>query len=343
MQAVFKYELDNIELENIKRYCNSADYFSLEQSLGFTEILYKTKITYFYLIDDGVVKSFSLINENFKSAHIWYGPVCCDRELIITSINEIINFYKKKGFWYLGIQMYFKSGFDTDYIEYTLNQLHNIKYYFDGSNTKSSLEIDLAESTDEIYGKIRKGHKSDIKKALKAGVTVEASTTSEELESFFDVYLKMCKVRGITGHKRNELTGICDYLSTNRKGQILVAKDNSDVILGGAIFAYQGISVRYLLGASDPERRDLPVLHPVIYKAIEMAKNNNYKYFDFWGYNHFTDEGDQASHINHFKKGFGGYYTFFAKKMNINLVTHGFTIYRTSILVKELMTKFKRS
>ena len=343
MQAVFKYELDKAEVANIKRYCDSVDYFSLEQSLGFTEVLYKTKIRYFYLIDDGVIKSFSQINENFKFAHIWYGPVCCDRELMITSINEIINFYKKNGYWYLGIQMYFKSGFDTDYIEYVLNQSHSIKYFFNASNTKSSLEIDLGESLNEIYGKIRKGHKSDIKKALKAGVTVEESTTSEELGLFFEVYSKMCKIRDIAGHTRKELVGICDYLITNRKGQILVAKDKSDVIIGGAVFAFQGISVRYLLGASDPERRDLPVLHPVIYQAIERAKNINFKYFDFWGYNHFADESDQASYINHFKKGFGGYYTFFAKKMNINLVPNGLAMYRSFLFLRGLTTKLKRS
>jgi lipid II:glycine glycyltransferase (peptidoglycan interpeptide bridge formation enzyme) len=172
---------------------------------------------------------------------------------------------------------------------------------------------------------------------------VEETTASVELGSIFDVYSKMCKVRGIPAHTKKEMTGICDYLISNQKGQILVAKDSSDVILGGAIFAYQGISVRYLLGASDPERRDLPVLHPVIYKAIEMAKNNNLRYFDFWGYNHFADESDQASSINHFKKGFGGYFTFFANKMNINLVTNGFALYRSSIIVKELMAKLKKN
>jgi lipid II:glycine glycyltransferase (peptidoglycan interpeptide bridge formation enzyme) len=139
------------------------------------------------------------------------------------------------------------------------------------------------------------------------------------------------------------MTGIFDYLITNRKGLILVAKDNSDTILGGAIFAYQGISVRYLLGASDPERRDLPVLHPVLYKAIEMTGHSKFKYFDFWGFNHFAVESDQAIHINHFKRGFGGYYTFFAKKMNISLIPKGFAVYRSFIVIRELIAKFKRS
>ena len=343
MEIIFKSELDGVEIEQIKLFCNSVEYCSLEQSIGFPEILNKTRINYFYLLDNDTIKSFAQITESFRFAHIWFGPVCSDKDLMIDSINAIIKHYEHKGFYYLGIQLYYKSGYDTEYIEYELNKLHNIKYVFDNANTKSSLEICLDGSLAEIYSNIRKGHKSDIKKALKEGMSVEESTNSEELASFFDVYLKMCKLRSIAGHTRQEMTGICDYLITNKKGQILIAKDNNNVILGGGIFAYQGISVRYLLGASDPERRDLPVSHPVIYRAIEMAKNNKFKYFDFWGYNHFADKSDQANFINHFKKGFGGYYTFFAKKMNINLVPNGFTIYRASIVAKKLIVKLKYS
>lgn len=343
MEIVFKSELDPFEIGRVKLFCDSVEYCSLEQSIGFQEILNKTRINYFYLLENDKIESFAQITESFRFAHIWFGPVCSDKDLMIVSINEIIRHYKQKGFYYLGIQLYYKSGYDTEYIEYELNKLHNISYIFDNANTKSSLEICLDGNLAEINSNIRKGHKSDIKKALKEGMRVEEATTSEELASFFDVYLKMCKVRSISGHTRKEMTGICDYLITNRKGQILVAMDNSNAVLGGGIFVYQGITVRYLLGASDPERRDLPVLHPVIYRAIEMAKNNNFKYFDFWGYNHFADKDDQANYINHFKKGFGGYYTFFAKKMNINLVSYGFTIYRSSILVKKLIAHLKRS
>jgi lipid II:glycine glycyltransferase (peptidoglycan interpeptide bridge formation enzyme) len=342
MKAMFKSELSDVEIKNIKEFCDSADYFSLEQSLGFPEILYGTKITYFYLTDNDTIKSFCQINENFRVAHIWFGPVCCDKEIMVTSINEIINYYKKRGFWYLGIQMYYKSGYDTEFIEYALNKEHSIKYIFNNENTKSSLEIDLKNSLDDIYNSIRKGHKSDIKKALKEGITVEELKDENELILFTDVYLKMCKTRAIGGHSADEINGICNYLIKNKKGKILLAKDRKSIIIGGAILAYQGISVRYLLGASDPDRRDLPLLHLVIYQAIEGAKINNFRYFDFWGYNHFAKESDQGYNINHFKKGFGGYYTFFAKKMNINLIPFGYRIFRISVCIRKLINKIHK-
>jgi len=339
MKAVFKTELNSSELENIKKFCDSVDYCSLEQSVGFNAVLSKTKVNYFYLIDDGDIKSFSQINENFKFAHIWFGPVCNDRELLITSINEIINFYKKRGFMYIGIQMYQKSGYDTDYIEYKLNALHNIKYVFNNENTKSSIEVDLDKSEEELYGKIRKGHKSDIKKAISSGVRVEKVTDYIDLKAFVDVYSRMCKAREIKGHSAGEIEGICNYLIQNKKGQLLLAKDKNNIVIGGAILSFQGISVRYLISASDPDRREMPVTHLVIYTALKNAKADNFKYFDFWGYNHFADKADQIFNINHFKKGFGGYFIFLAKKMNVNLIPYGFELYRLSVNFRKLVRK----
>lgn len=337
MQAVFKTELDSTEIESINKFCNSSDYCSIEQCIGWTQMLHKTKICYFYLTDNDQIKSFSQINENFRFAQIIYGPVCCDKELMIASINEIISHYKKRGFFYLSIQMFYKSGYETDYIEYMLNRKYSVNYFFNNKNTKSSIEINLEESQEEIYKKIRENHKRNIKKALKSGITADVIKNTADLTSFIEVYSKMCKTREIDGGglSSENIKDIYNYLIKNNKGQILLAKDKDNIILGGVILTYQGISVRYLLGASDPERHDLPILHVVLYEAIRRAKTDNFKFFDFWGYNHFVDERDQVYHINHFKKGFGGYYIFFAKKMHIDLVPFGTKIFKFLAHIKK--------
>jgi len=336
MEAIFKAELNNDEKRKITAFCGSVEYFAIEQALGFTEILYKARTRYFYLKENDEIKSFCQVNENFKFAHIWYGPVCSDKEILIKSLREIISFYKSQGFWYLGVQMYVKSGYDADFIEYTLSRSNKIKYIFNNENTKSSIEIDLNESSEDIYSKIRKGHKSDIRKAINSGISVEEPKDHNDLKSFTEIYLKMCKARAIRGHTSREIEGICNYIIQNRIGKLLLAKDKSKEIIGGAILVYQGISVRYLISASDPDRRDLPMTHLIIYTALERAKSEGFKYFDFWGYNHFAEKDEQAFNINHFKKGFGGYYTFFAKKMNISLIPFGFDLYRLSLLARKL-------
>jgi len=98
--------LDNTELVNVQKFCDSVDYCSIEQSIGWTQLFFNSNIRYFYLKDDSGIKSFCQINERLRAAQIDFGPVCCDKELVVDSINEIINYYKKRGFYYLGIQMY---------------------------------------------------------------------------------------------------------------------------------------------------------------------------------------------------------------------------------------------
>ena len=105
MQAVFKYELEQIELENIKKYCDSVEYCSIDQYPGWSQLLYKSRICYFYLYDETGIKSYSLIGESRRSAYIDFGPVCCNKDLMITSLNEIIRYYREKRYFYLGVQM----------------------------------------------------------------------------------------------------------------------------------------------------------------------------------------------------------------------------------------------
>ena len=342
MKAVFKSELDNSEKQAVTKFAGSVDYCALEQQLGFPELLYRSKITYFLLKDDSdSLKSYCQINENFKSAHIWFGPVCDDPDLMIESVLRIVEYYKKRHFWYIGIQPYRKTGYEADYIEYHLSPKINVDYIIDNENTKSSLEIDLHESIDAIWGKFSKGHKSAIKKAKKDGFTVQAASSGNEISSFLQVYLRMCQSRDIRAHTPREIEGICTYLTLHNLGSLLLALSPENEVLGGAIFVYQGVSVRYLLSASDPDRRELPISHLIVYDAIERAKSKQFRYFDFWGYNHFATPSDQIYLVNRFKHGFGGYFTFLMKKMNISLIPYGFFLYRMYSRTKKGLSLLK--
>ena len=83
------------------------------------------------------------------------------------------------------------------------------------------------------------------------------------------------------------------------------------------------------------------MMYLIIYNALERAKADNFKHFNFWGYNHFAEKDDQIFIINRFKKGFGGYYTFLEKKMNVSLIPFDFRLYKLSVYIKKLMRKLK--
>lgn len=338
MEVFFKYELAEKEIEKIEEYCNSVDYFAAEQFIGWNEIFYKSKICYFYLLDEGVIKSFSQITEKCWSAQISLGPVCCDKEMMVITLNEIIHYYKKKYFYYLGIQMYFKSGFDLDYIDYHINKHHNIKYLFNPKNTKTSIEINLNDSIEDIFGRFSSNHKKSIRKAQKMGVSVQEMKDDTELESLFVIFSKMYKKRELSDDSftLGNRERIFSYLINKKKGKFLVVKDKDGIMVGGIVLIFQGNTVRMFKGASDPERREIPINHLLVYEIIKIAKDAGFKYLDLWGYNHFVCKSDQVYHINKFKFEFGGYYTFFAKKMNIQLIPYGYYIFKSLMSLKKI-------
>lgn len=342
MQSVFKYSLNDIELENINAFSKTVDYCSIEQVPGWTKLYPTTKFCFFYIFNETGMKSYAQIIENQRFAQINFGPVCTDKNVMIDSLKEIIEYYKKKKFIFLGIQLFYKSGYETDYIEYKLNNLYKINYVFDNWNTKSSIEIDLNADIESIFRHFSKGHKSDIKKAQKLGIYIEELNSVPDLHVFNDIFTKMCNARHIDrGELRSDAVfDIYNLLNTQNRGKILLAKDNEHKIIGGIILVSQGVTLRYFKGASDPDLRHLPVTHLLIFEAIKYAKIQGFKYFDFWGINHFAEMQDHIYNVNHFKKGFGGYYTFLAKKMNISLIPFGFLIYKTSMLLKKKMVKF---
>jgi lipid II:glycine glycyltransferase (peptidoglycan interpeptide bridge formation enzyme) len=98
-------------------------------------------------------------------------------------------------------------------------------------------------------------------------------------------------------------------------GKFVLVTDADGKVLGGIALVLQGKTVRYFKGAADPAIRNLPVLHLAIWESILWSKENGFSHFDLWGYNHFVDESDQVYFINRFKKGFGGTFTFYPKKM----------------------------
>lgn len=340
-QAFFKYTLDDDEVNNIKKFCDSAPYCSIEQYLGWPQVFTNTKFCYFYLVDETGIRCYCQIIERYRFAQINFGPVCSDKVIMVDAIKDIISYYKKKYFIFLGIQLYFKSGYETDYIEYNLNKFHKINYCFNNFNTKSSIEINLDNEFDTIFRNFSKGHRSAIKKAQKLGITVENLTNTSDLVFFKDIYSKMCRSRKIDDRElgSNAIFEIYDLLKTMNKGKILIARDNTQRIIGGIILVSQGISLRYFKGAADTDLRNLPITHLLLFEAIKHAKMDGYKYFDFWGINHFAEIQDPIYNVNHFKKGFGGYYTFFAKKMNISLIPFGSLFYRLSLKLKKFLFK----
>lgn len=339
MEFIFKKELSIQDLDDTKDFYNSLEWVTIEQHPEWNALINSSKNNrYFILKADNKISCFAVIEEKnlfiVKVANISFGPIFNDVDSLITSIIEIEKFYKLNKFSYLSIQLAMPTGTLADYVEYKLNQVVKIKYNFNKENW-SSLFLDLSEPLSELNKKFSKGHKSAIKKAGSNGISVRRISSLNEVETLAKIYLKMNIARDLPNTQWPQIKSLFDsifeFFEHELKGFFLAVFDESNVMIGGIIVAFQGNTARYYKGASDPDRKDISVLHVALFEAFKISKESGFRYFDLWGYNHFVNEGDQIFYINRFKKGFTHNYLFYPKLMHMPLRPIGYFLFKLAM------------
>ncbi len=322
MDITFKYELTDIEKKSLFDFYNSLPFVTMEQNPLWVELLMdKGKYCFFWASENGEIVCSAIIKESkkavFNYAEIEFGPLYKDPDVLVASLQSISDHYRKKSFVFLTSQLASPTGAATDLVEYKLSKLLPIKQQFDRNNW-SSVVIDLSKGENEIFKSFSKGHKSDVKKSLKNELQVAVPKDAAELNAFIDVFIRMQKERSLPVTENETqifFQRVHQSLLQHHLGKILLVKDKEGKILGGIVLLFQGCTVRYYKGAADPAMRQIPILHLALWEGIRVAKADGFKWFDLWGYNHFVDEKDQVFYINRFKKGFGGDFIFYPKKI----------------------------
>jgi hypothetical protein len=346
MQFDFSYDLDSSKKTGWKTLMDGSSLCPIEQDPEWPGIeSAPVKYCYFTASDANQVVCTAVITESqkafFKSADIRFGPIFTDSELLIASILAIHSHYKSRGYMSCTVQLAIQTGAVTDYLENILNKKIKITYRLDRNNW-SSLVVQLQVPEEEIFKGFSKGHKSDIKKALKNNIRVSECRSKEEFSAFCNIFSKMNRERGlgISEEENNRfLKNVFEYTMDRNKGKVLLVKNEVGNILGGIIIVFQGKSSRYFKGASDMAYRHLPILHLAIWEAIRMSRSAGFEQFDLWGYNHFVQEPDQVFFINKFKKGFGGEFTYYPKKMYFIYRPLMSGVFQIMKKVKKIITK----
>ena len=347
MNCRFTYELTHEEHKEWESFFNSLTVATIEQLPAWTSASDNFgKRCYFLGRKDDKLVCCSIIAERksgfIRYADIQFGPLFMRPDDLIESTKEIVGHYESLNFAYLSMQLALPTGSDSDYIESSINKDLRPVTYFNRDNW-SSIVLNLEASEEELFRNLSKGHKSDIKKALKNNITV-SNGDENDLKEFSDIFVRMNKDRGIQQQEtetRAFLKAAYQFISEHKKGLFLVVKNEERKNIGGVFVVFQGNTARYFKGASDASFRHLPVLHLAIWEAIQRSRELGYKVFDLWGYNHYVDENDQVFFINRFKKGFGGSYLFYPKKMFFIYKPFTHSIYK---LTRQLYQRFlKRS
>ena len=206
---------------------------------------------------------------------------------------------------------------------------------------ENTLILDLSKSEQELLKAMSQKTRYNLRLAERKGVKISNFQPARPSGGFpisknnVDIFYNLIKETAERGkinifskYYYQELLRITDYglLIT----QFIAYYKNHP--LAAIIVIYFGDTATYLYGASSDEKRNLMPNYLIQWEAIKLAKNNNYKYYDFWG----VDE-DKWVGVTRFKKGFGGQEINFIGTFDYILNKKWYNIFRIGKFLKNIL------
>ena len=260
-----------------------------------------------------------------KYAHIHGGFLYKDKSLVPAALLEILNHYKKDRFARLSVELP-PDLYMGEYLERSIRKVGvNINYDFE-TGVRATIALPLTASMEQIQASFSTHLKRNIAKAQKKNVHIKRVDTPEEFEDFIEINRKMESSRGIKQGSADYLKNIFQFIQKTGLGYFLASYDETGKMIGGIFMLREGKQVNYLIGASDPEYKNLPQMHIAFLEAIKIAKADGLEFFDFGGFGFNAKEGDQIYNINLFKLNFTDNIVFYPKNMIFKLNKFNYVI-----------------
>jgi hypothetical protein len=156
----------------------------------------------------------------------------------------------------------------------------------------------LDSNLDELFRSFRKGVKSSIHQAEKAGVMVKQGNSWADLKLFYQLHLQTRRRLGTPVQPLRFFQLLWEKLLSRELGFLLLGYKDSKLV-AGAVFLHWNKTLTYKYSASDPAYLNLRPNNLVLWHAIQWGCENGYQVFD-WGRTEPENEG-----LRNFKRGWG--------------------------------------
>ena len=324
MQTILVQTLSPSQLSDIESIYTHKPVVSIEQYPGFAQAS-EPHIPVWYLLiyrGDTLIGYACIKIKKRIFATLLFGPVVGDFADYQDICRSVVSHCLKKGVLVIKIIPPYLSEEEKNVV----SSFTNIKFeQSDRAFNWASLKLALDKPMDELLKNFSENHRRNIKKAQKLNLTVSEITSTQDIDTFADQYVKMYTSRGLdTSLSKATLSfqNLFTFFREHKNGVFLAVRSEAGDIIGGLCISYQGNAAFYFKGYSHPEHRSLPINHLAFYEAIKLAKDKGLDYFDFGGYGTNLKENDSMHAINRFKEGFGG---------DLNVYTQTLTIYTTPV------------
>jgi lipid II:glycine glycyltransferase (peptidoglycan interpeptide bridge formation enzyme) len=172
-----------------------------------------------------------------------------------------------------GINLYHKLNADRLEIR---DKVNHDKFQF--QNSFCAHTIELSANANEVWQKISRGARSSTKKPIKNGLSVYSTKSLEDLKKFCELNCITKKKIGVPCHPWKFFENLFELMSEHVI--LYVVKYNNEIIAGG-VFEYFKDTVTFGYAACNPGYLDLRPNNLIVWKSIEDACVNNYKYYSF--------------------------------------------------------------
>ena len=173
--------------------------------------------------------------------------------------------------------------------------------FFDSEYLNDVVLVDLKKNLEEIWKKIKKGHRYNIKKSLKEGCKIKIikNPSFKNIDNFSSFYYSVMDKN--KAQKKYYFSR--DFIRAHLKmpDSFLIEAICGEKVIGSSIFLAGDKIIHYFLSGAKDGLKGLYPSNLILWEAIKTAKENNFKWLHLGG-----GRGKNDSLFD-FKKGFSNF------------------------------------
>ena len=163
---------------------------------------------------------------------------------------------------------------------------------------------------DQLLKRMTKGHRADIKRAQREGVSVRIGHTDHDLDIFVAIMQHTGQRNHFAVHDRDHYKQVWQRFGNNNRATLLIAEHHGAPVAAAMIVANTHTAC-YLYGGSYEAAFACGANHLIQWHALRWARDIGCQQYDAWGIpypSHTPPDGEtpQMAGLIRFKKGFGG-------------------------------------
>ncbi len=145
---------------------------------------------------------------------------------------------------------------------------------------RSSIRLDLAPEPDALFAAFSKGHRADIKRAQREGVTVTFGKDETQLDWLHRMLVATTERKTFDYHTASYYRTLWRMFGDSAR--LFLAEHEGRIVAASLILAWGGTGL-YLFAGSNREGLDTRAGHLLQWHAIQWARERGARTWDLWG------------------------------------------------------------